>query len=163
MTDSFLNELLIKIFTNLTKTDCKTAQFISIIWSVLTASFIFDTVYVDSQNESLKVFITITEHSFLNKKMINLSFDAQLFEQNIDRYKYLQLLLQQTKLELQLYLKKWLLSDINEDDCRFIRYTMKSLSFCAEKMLNKKERLCLMSVVNKEYKSYVKQTTQQLV
>lgn len=162
MAGPFPNELLVEIFANLTKADCKTARLVSTTWSVLAASFVFDTVHVGSRDEGLKVFTTIAEHPFLSKKVINLSFDARLFEQGIGRNEYLQLLLQQTRLELQLHPEQRLLSDVDEDDCRFVRYAMKPLPFCAEEVLDEEERLCLMSVVDKGYKSYVKQATQQL-
>ena len=97
------NELLVKIFANLTKADCKTAQLVSISWSVLTAELVFKTANVRSRGEGLQVFTTIAEHLILSKKMINLSFDPRLFERDIGRNEYLQLLLRQTRLELYLY------------------------------------------------------------
>ena len=99
----FPNELLVEIFANLTKVDCKTARLVSISWSVLAAEFVFETVNVGPQGEGLQVSATIAEHPILSKKMMNLSFDPRLFERDIGRNEYLQLLLRQTRLELHLY------------------------------------------------------------
>lgn len=85
MAGPFPNELLVEIFANLTKADCKTGRLVSTTWSVLAASFVFDTVHVGSRDEGLKVFTTIAEHPFLSKKVIDLSFDTRLFEQGIGR------------------------------------------------------------------------------
>ena len=106
MAGSFSNELLVEIFTYLTKSECKTAQLVSTAWSVLAAEFIFNTIHIGSQDVGMRIFTTITEHSILSKNVIKLSFNSQLFELNISKNEYLQLLLQQIRLELQLYLEQ---------------------------------------------------------
>lgn len=107
------NELLVEIFANLTKADCKTARLGSIGWSVLAAEFVFDTVQIGPGGEGLQMFTIIAEHPILSKRVINLSFESRLFERDIGRNKYLRLLLRQTRLELHLYPEQHTLSDVN--------------------------------------------------
>lgn len=162
MAGPFPNELLVKIFAYLTKSECKTARLVSRTWSVLGAEFVFNTVHIGPWDVGMRIFTAIAQHSILSKKMVKISFDARLFEPDIGRNEYLQLLLRQTRLELQLYPEQQLLRDVHIDHCKFVRYAMDPLRFRAEELDNEDEKLCVLSVIDKGYKNYIEQAEQQI-
>ncbi len=161
MAGPFPNELLIEIFANLTRAECKIARLVSSSWSTLAAGFVFSSVRVDPWDGSLKTFTAIAEHPVLSEKVINLSFSARLVEQNINRNEYLQLLLRQIRLELQLYGEPLLVNDLDSDSGRVVRHATEPLPFHARGLVDEENRLCLLPVVGKGYDSYVKRAEQQ--
>ncbi|KAL9132050.1 MAG: hypothetical protein Q9217_000178 [Psora testacea] len=141
MVGPFPNKLLLEIFANLTKADGKTARLVSTIWSTLAAKFVFDTVHIGPQDEGLKVFTAIAEHPILNTEVIQLELRRSAFRAG--------------------HRQERLLSDVDKDDCRIVRWATKLLPLRAEE-LNEEERFCLLSVVEKGYESYLKQARQQI-
>src|SRR6186713_1615448 len=96
------DELVIHIFTFLSRKDCKTSRLVSKAWSVLAADHTFETVYIRPNSQSLKSLNAIAHHSFLHSRVRKLYFDLRPFELNLTKLEYLRLLIQQMRLGLEL-------------------------------------------------------------
>ena len=153
-------ELLIEIFTHLAKADCKTARLVSLNWSALAARYIFKTIHIGPYDVGLKAFTAVAEHSILRQMVVELSFNARFFEQGISRNVYFQLLLQQIRLELRLYLEQRLTDGIDNNTRRIIRYATEPLPFRAKELVEEEERLCLLPAVRKGCNTYTKRVRQ---
>ena len=96
------NELLLQVFGYLPRADCKVARLVSRRWSALAAESVFSTICIGPWDKDLRKFNAIASHSILNRLVIEIIFDAREYEQNLTLNDYLQLLLCQLRIQLQL-------------------------------------------------------------
>ena len=101
MISSIPNELFLQIFGYLPRTDCKVARLVSRRWSALAAESVFSTIYIGPWDKGLRKFNAIASHPILSKLVVELVFDAREYEQNLTQNDYLQLLLCQLRIQLQ--------------------------------------------------------------
>lgn len=70
------NEILLPILRLLDKDDLRTTRLVSKSWCLCSSEYLFDTVYVSTQDEDYHVFDAITQHPMLSNCVRTLEYDA---------------------------------------------------------------------------------------
>ena len=163
--DLLPSELIIQVFTFLSKRECKAARLVSKVWSVLAADRVFDTVYIRPNIESLGSLNAVAQHSYLRNKVTALYVDVRPFKSNLTKQAYLQLLIRQMRLELELLpdlSSKLQLSCSLVNGCRrLLEYAREPCRRSPTESAHEEESLCQLPIVEMGYTKYTSDANEQ--
>lgn len=82
------NELLLQITSHITRSDLKNARLVSKTWSLYSSEYLFDKIYVSTQDEDFNIFKAISQHPVLSKCVRTLEYDPVTFDTTLSLSDY---------------------------------------------------------------------------
>lgn len=84
------NEVLLRLLHLLDKDELKTTRLVSKSWCSCASEYLFDTIYVSTQDEDYDVFEAITQHPILSSCVRMLQYDSVAFAATYSIFNYVQ-------------------------------------------------------------------------
>ena len=82
------NEMLLQIISHLARSDLKAARLVSNIWYLYSSEYLFDTIYVSTQDEDFTVFKAVAQHPTLSNCVRTLEYDPVAFDTTLSLSDY---------------------------------------------------------------------------
>ena len=155
------NELVLQVFSQLGKAECKAVRLVCRDWSALAAGLVHDRIHVSPQDENLQRFTAIAEHPVFSRTVNKLRFDARLYEHDLSEQDYLQCLLRQIRLQLCTTCSHQLLQRTSDDGRKIIQHATEPLPLYTKKLVDKERHLAHTPMIQKGYATYIKRASEQ--
>ena len=84
------NEMFLQIISHLDRSDMKAARLVSKTWYLYSSEFLFDTIYVSTQDEDFTVFKAVAQHPILSKCVRTLEYDPVAFDPTLSFSDYVE-------------------------------------------------------------------------